>query len=243
MATLPGIAPDRFQQKLSLALILFDGFTGQNRLEGLYADEQAEKADEALAARDGDTTRLERHTTVRLRQRPLVPFRKLPDSTFLLFEMPAGAYTVEVRSPVYVARDIPLALPPQNPLWPAYPDVTLADEDLPLDAPAQPAAYSAQRARATLQPSVKYPFPAGATLVRGTVHAGGSALKGASVRRSGDANAYLTGDDGEYVLFFFDIPGTGQALTIQATHPQHAPANTNVTSIRGMTVLNDITMV
>jgi hypothetical protein len=148
-----------------------------------------------------------------------------------------------VRSPYYLSREIPsIVVPMPNTGWPAFPDVTLANENLALDGPGQPPAYRAQRALASLQPSARYPFPPTATLVRGTVRASGASLAGATVRRAGQAQEYLTGADGEYVLFFSDIKGTGQAITLEAAHPLHTSASVNVTSVRGMTVLKDITL-
>jgi hypothetical protein len=229
-------------RQLGFALLLFDAFTRQNRLVGVYEQDGAEMDDQNYADRTGDVSLLRAHTTVRLSGRLLVPFRKAPASTYLFFaDLPPGAYTVTVRSPFYLARDIVLQLP--MPIaWPGFPDATLANEDLPLDSPLQPAAYRAQRQAATLIPSTKYPFSQEATLVRGTVRAGGQPLAGALVKRSGDDLEYLTDDAGDYVLFLDDVPGVGVGVTIEATHPQHPPASESVQALRGMTVLRDIAM-
>ena len=60
---------------------------------------------------------------------------------------------------------------------------------------------------------------------------------------SGARNAGAAVASGDYVLFFDDVPGVGAALTIQATHPLHLPANAAVEALRGTTVLRDISMV
>ena len=229
---------------LGFALVLFDAVTGLNELVGVYGDPAEEQADQDHADRTGDVGALRRHTTVRLSGRTTVPYRKSPASTFLFFgDFPPATHVVEVRSPYYVARDIPVVHPPPDLSWPAFPDVTLADEDLPLDSPLQPAAYRALRALATLGPSTRYPFSATATLIRGTVRTAGQPLANATVSRAGGSETYVTAGDGEFVLVLRDVPGTGAAMTIDVTHLAHAPASVPVQALRGMTVLRDITMV
>jgi hypothetical protein len=152
-----------------------------------------------------------------------------------------GAWSISVRpspaTPYYVPMTISVTLPLADPLWQAYPDLSLADRSKPLDDPSQPAAYKAQRALATLRPTPSYPFPPGATLVRGTVLASGKPLAGATVLRLGDASGTLSDADGEFVLFFDDVDGLGQAATIRATAPQQvAPVDVSVTLVRGTTV-------
>ena len=231
-------------RQLGFALQLFDAFTRRNRLVGTYEDRAAEQADQDYADRTGDLSRLSAHTTVRVPGRPLIPVHKRAAGTYLFFlDLPAGASVIEARSPYYLPRDITVTYPMPSLGWPAFPDVTLANEDLPLDLPSQPAAYRAQRGAATLTPSTKYPFPQDATLVRGTIRAGGAPLPGASVSRMGNPLTYVTDAGGDYVLFLNDVPGVGAPVTIQVTHPQHAPANAPVQALRGMTALLDLTMV
>jgi hypothetical protein len=230
-------------RQTGFALFLFDAFTRRNALVGLYDQSREEQADQDHARRTGDASLLAAHTTVRLAGRDTVPSRKPPAAAFLFFlELPAGQHTIEVRSPYYQPRDLVVTLPFPSATWPAFPDVTLADEDLPLDSAAQPAAYRAQRLDATLVPGRRYPFPPTATLVRGTVRSGGQPLAGATVRRTGDALASVTDATGEYVLFFDDVPGVGAVVTLDATHPQHAAVASQVQMFRGMTALRDIAM-
>lgn len=226
------------------AIFLFDAFTRRPGLVGLYDDAEEERLDQEFFDRTGDASRLFTRTTVRVADRSLVPLAKQPSGPFVFFvELPAGNQVVRVRSPYYLEKEITITLPLAG--WPAFPNITLANEDLPLDAPAQPAAYRDQRDAASLVPSVKYPFPASATLVRGTVRAGTTALDGATVRRAGDPLpfAYRTAESGDYVLFFRDVPGVGAVLNIEATHPLHATVVSSVQLFRGMTALHDITMV
>jgi hypothetical protein len=129
-----------------------------------------------------------------------------------------------------------------HPLWPAFPDITLADQDKLLDDPAQPAAYRAQRQAATLQPSTAYPFPIGATLVRGIVLADGVPLAGATVRHSGAEQMYQTGSDGEFVLFFENVSGVAERITLLATHSPHPRRTQKIEVHRGMTVATNIVM-
>ena len=110
---------DTNELALDLGVLLFDRYTGRSRLLG--------------------------DPSVTLADWPLPPYQKAPDSTYLFFGVRPGNYTVQVRSPeeapYYLGVDIPLTLPMPNSLWPAFPDVTLADPSKPLDDPAQPAAY------------------------------------------------------------------------------------------------------
>jgi hypothetical protein len=240
----PGLVErDPVLRQRGFVLLLFDAFTKKVGVVGAYASDEAERADQEYADRTGDVTQLRVHTTVRLPGRPLVPFQKDASAFVFFVDLPPGAHVVEVRSFYYVARDITIQLPLPDNRWPAFPDVTLANEDLPLGSASQPAAYRAQRAAATLEPNTKYPFHSDATLVRGTVRSGNVPLAGATVRRVGDPMAYVTDAAGDYVLFFDDVLGVGAAMTIQATHPLHAPVNTIVQALRGTTVLRDIAMV
>ncbi len=240
----PGLVErDPVLRQRGAVVLLFDGFTKKNGLVGAYASNAAERADQAYADRTGDTALLRMHTTVRLAGRSLVPHQKDARAVVFFADLTPGAHVVEVRSPYYVPRDITVQVPFPSTNWPAFPDVTLADEDVPLGSPAQPAAYRVQRAAATVEPSTMYPFPSDATLIRGTVRSGGVPLAGATVRRVADPAGYVTGATGEFVLFFDDVPGVGAALAVQATHPLHAPVNTMVQALRGTTVRRDISMV
>jgi hypothetical protein len=240
----PGLVErDPVLRQRGFVLLLFDAFTKKNGVVGAYASDEAERADQEYADRTGDATPLLAHTTVRLAARPLVPFQKNASAFVFFVDLAPGSYVVEVRSPYYVARDVTVQVPFPSPNWPAFPDVTLADENLPLGSPAQPGAYRVQRAAATLAASTKYPFPSDATLIRGTVRSGGVQLAGATVRRAADPAAYVTDVTGEYVLVFDDVPGVGVVMAIQATHPLHAPVSVNVQALRGTTVLRDISMV
>lgn len=206
--------------RLRFALTLFDGFTRASQLAG--------------------------KASVRLAGLPLAPFQKTPDATFVFFEAPGGNHTVEVRSdedtPYYVDADINIALPAAADAWRMFPDSALADQDLPLDDPAQPAAYRSQRAAATLQPSVAYPFPEGATLVRGTVTANGAPLVGATVVRVGAAPEYVTGPSGEYVLFVPRVAGVSQDITVEADHALFPVQARTVLVRRGMTTLENFVL-
>lgn len=241
--TLETIAsPEPRQLTLSLALLLFDAYTGRSELVGLYPSREQELQDGAAATDDVGLLRVARHTTVRMAGSTLVPRRRASDATFLFFDLLPGAHTFEVRSPYYVAADVTAAVPQTDPKWPAFPDVALADESLPLDSPAQPAGYRAQRRAATLHPSVRYPFPGGTTLVRGVVSGGGQALAGASMRRLGDPDAALTDAAGEYVLFFTDLAGSGQTVTLEASHPLHTTVTAPVDVVRGFTGVRNFSL-
>ncbi len=205
---------------VTFVLQLYDGFTGEPELAGNVTAE------------------------VSGRERG---WRKPDRGQFAFFRLPAGNHVVQVRDtadpPRYFGVDIAVTLPLSTPLWPAFPDRALADPTLPLNDPGQPAAYRAQLAPATLAPTAQYAFPAGATLARGTIRSGAVPLAGAHVSRQGEAREYVTGDDGQYVLWFSSVAGTGEAAVIEATHPAHAPASAPVTLRRGSTTIQDISMV
>jgi hypothetical protein len=231
-------------RQLGFALQLFDAFTRKNFLAGGYEDDASEQEDQSYADRTGDGRRLAEHTTVRMAGRALLPFQKRAAGTYLFFaDLPPASYIVEMRSPYYQPLDVTVTLPMATLAWPAFPDVTLANENLPLDSPSQPAAYRAQRTAATAIPSTRYPFPQDATLVRGTIRSGGVPIAGATVSRVGDPRVYATDAIGDYVLFLTDIPGVGATVTIRVTHPLHAVVNAPVQALRGMTVLLDVTLV
>lgn len=150
----------------SLVLLLFDGVTGSDVLAGNVVVQIGE----------------------------VQPLFQNPPARFVFGNLANGNYVVNVQSkpdePYYLPINIPITLPfprpedtlwDQPPVWPAYPDIVLADPSKTLQDPAQTAAYLGQRALATLLPTTAYTFPAGATLVRGSVTANGSPLSGALV--------------------------------------------------------------
>lgn len=232
MASVDATGQDIRELKLSFALLLYDGFTGAQRLLGSIA--------------------------VSLTAKPrLLPIQKAPQATFLFFGLAPGMYAFQVRSnegapdrtpQYYLPATVPITVSDlsdpamaHKPIWPAFPDIHLADLGKPLDDPAQPPAYRAERRAATLQPAVAYPFPAGATLVRGHVLAKGKPVAGAIVQRIGDHLQYPTGENGEFVLFFKDLSGIGETITLQATHPLKTVEQT-VEVQRGMTVSTAMVM-
>jgi hypothetical protein len=230
MANFRTVIPDILDLRLDFGLILFDQFTRTNRLFGT--------------------------TTVRLADSPLVkpflPFSKASQAIFLFFRLPPGNYRVEVRSneagqgindpPYYLQVDVPITLPMPHPLWPAFPDALLANQNLPLDDPGQSAAYRQQRALATLQPTTAYPFPEDATLIRGRVLAGNLPLSEARVGVAGSDLKYPTGDDGEFVIFFTRLNGVSETVTLRAEHALYPAVNQDVLVRRGMTVATKIVM-
>lgn len=244
MAELQTSDPDVFEFTINFALMLSDRFTEKNQLAG--------------------------RTAVRIaNQPPFKPFvpQQLPgQATFFFLDLPPANYTLLVRSnrdgriddpdhpqvdepPYYLSEpayyfpvDVPIAFPVANDLWPAFPDLLAADQTKPLDDPTQPLAFRQQRAVARLQPTTAYPFPVGATLVRGTVRAGGLPLANARVRRVGDDLEYPTGPDGEFVLFFKNVIGASEVITLRASHALHPDLDRNVEVRRGMTVAQNFLM-
>jgi hypothetical protein len=206
--------PDVREFSVALGVFLLDGFTGGAALAG--------------------------PVVVRLAGWPRAPLEKPAQAVFAFFDLPAGDYVVQVRSdpdsPYYQDADIPVTLPFPDPRWPAFPDVTHANPNLPADDPGQTAEFLAERKQATLLPTTAYPFPAGATLVRGTVRAGGAPLAGATVTGSFDVQTdpgttvtrqalpYLTGRSGEYVLFFTGFAKGVQTVHVAASHPAYGAA-------------------
>jgi hypothetical protein len=222
--------------QLSLALLLYDGFTRSQELTGRIAVSFANKP----------------------RICPFLPFQKTPQATFLFFGLLAGTYTVQVRSnddpwdqlpPYYLPTDLSVTVADLSvlvqipkPIWPAFPDINLADGNKPLDDPTQTEAYRVQRSAATLQPAAAYPFPVGATLVRGHVLANGKPLADAKVQMVGSGLQYPTSEDGEFVLFFTQISGVGETVNLQATHALHPTVKQAIDIHRGMTVATNIVM-
>jgi hypothetical protein len=161
-------------------------------------------------------------------------WKKPNHAQFLFFSLAPGSYVVTVASgpatPYYAPASIPIAVPAAGQLWPAFPDRTVADPTKLLDDPTQTAAYLAQRAQATLAPTAQYPVPAGASLA------------GATVVHVGGTEQYVTGADGQFVLFFDSVAGTGQPAALQAVCAPHPAQTITVTLLRGMTVSGDIAM-
>lgn len=166
---------------------------------------------------------------------------------FLFYSLKPGPQNLMVSSglytPYYLPVTIPVTVPMPAPLWPAYPDVTTANPNLPLGDPGQTAVYKVQRQAATLLPTNAYPFPEGATLIRGTVTHGGRNLARATVQQSpGTDPSYLTAADGQFVLFVSNPPGMPTPVTVTAKCPGLPDGSVTVTVLRGLTVSATITM-
>jgi hypothetical protein len=103
-----------------------------------------------------------------------------PSGYFLFLNIPDGIYTLRAESEHYLDEELALSLPtspPQNPL------VTLA-----------------------LQPRPSYPFPPGATLIRGLVQdAAKNPVAGAHVDVVGKDIHTRSGENGEFVLYFHPL--------------------------------------
>jgi hypothetical protein len=213
------IAPDIRELKPSLVIQLTDGVTGSKQLAGTV--------------------------DVRIGSQPAA-FGKEYEATFVFLDLPAGLHNVSVVSapttPFYLPATIPVSIPLTTELWPAFPDIALADLTKPLDDPLQPPAYRAQRELASLLPAPAYPFGPDVTLARGTVRSAGLPLAGALVRRSGDPAGFTTRDSGEFVLFFDDVPGRSQSATIVASCPGKPDVSATVTLLRAATVSLDMVM-
>lgn len=171
--TYPGLLFTESTTISGFALQLYDGFTGQEHLEG-----------QVVVSIAG--------------LKP--PFQKTDSATFVFLNIGAGTYSISVASsdqtPYYLPVTITVTLPLSDPVWQAYPDLSLADPTKPINDPGQPAAYRAQLALATLKPTPQYPFPPSATLVRGTVLSGGVPVAGATVLRVGDPSGALRNGPG-----------------------------------------------
>jgi hypothetical protein len=234
---LADVASDVRELDLSFAVLLYDGFTGEQRLRGQVVV--------SLAADKPRNLRF-------------LSFQKKPEATFLFFGLSPGTYNLQVRSnngwsdrmfPYYLPADISITVadPPnliagQSPIWPVFPNPSLADRGKPLDDPTQPAPFAVQRRAATLQPAVGYPFPAGATLVRGHVFANRKPVAEAKVQRVDDDLQYPTDDNGEFVLWFKSLLGLGETITLQATHTLHPTLKQVVEVQRGSTVSTTFVM-
>jgi hypothetical protein len=244
MAGLKTLDPDVRELKLVFALMLSDRFTETNQLAG--------------------------RTTVQIANKPLVkpflPVQQPGQASFFFFDLPPANYTLQIRSneagrtddpnhpqvdeppyylnepPYYFDVDVPITFPLAHDLWPAFPDLLSADQTKPLDDPTQPLPFRQQRAVAALQPTVAYPFPGGSTLVRGRVLVGGLPVANARVRKVNDDLEYLTGPDGEFVLFFKKVVGASETITLRATHAPQPDKDQVVTIRRDLTVIQNIVM-
>jgi hypothetical protein len=220
--------PDKIQVTLSITLLLSDQFTRVGELVGAVS--------------------------VTLAGKPLLPpyrpLKKDQVGTFCFVDLPNGGYTMQVRSeerpPLYQPVDITLSVPQNDmsvdPKWPAYPNLALANRALPLDDPGQPVLYRNQRSLAMLKPSIYYPFPTDATLIRGSVLASGNPVEGATVRVIGGDSEYVTGQGGHYVLFLRKIAGLQSAVGVRTIKTGLVTNSMMMTARRGETVSQDIVM-
>jgi hypothetical protein len=176
--------------------------------------------------------------------------QKDSSGSFLFDGLKDGDQELAVSSandpPYYVAKKVKVTIPvpappppaPQYP-WPVHPDRRLADPNLPLGDPGQPQAYRDERTAATLWPSTAYPFPEGTTLIRGTItHGGpGNPLDQATVQQVGSTDpTYITGKDGQFVLYWKQAPSIPKQVTLRVTAPGGlGPKNQNLTVTRGLT--------
>ena len=112
---------------------------------------------------------------VSLKDRNEKPVKNL-SSYYLFLDLPDDSYTVQVRSDYYFDEEL--------------------DTTAELDA-KNPVV------NITLKPKPSYPFPPGATLIRGKVYAlGGEAVSGAKVRVKEKGVENKTTEKGEFVLYF-----------------------------------------
>jgi hypothetical protein len=179
--------------------------------------------------------------------------RKNSTGTFLFYGLKPGAQHLAVSSdaetPYYLSAKVGIQIPVPDPpppvpfLWPAFPDIRLADPTLPLGDAGQKAAYKTQRAAASLSPSIAYPFPEGATLIRGRVTHAGGPWAGASVQQAGSADpGYVTDTEGQFVLYWHDAPATPKAVTLNLKATGLPDKSAAVTVMRGLTVSITIDM-
>ncbi|HWA72756.1 MAG TPA: hypothetical protein VG937_10490 [Polyangiaceae bacterium] len=126
------------------------------------------------------------------------------ESTYLFFRLPAGPHSIEVESrsepPLYQPVSFSVSLPATDPAWRAYPDRTLADPAKSFDDATQLPLFRSQFLNTCLLPTAAYEFPAGTSLIRGTVRNALGPLDGVSVRVTGETR-YVTTATGEYVVF------------------------------------------
>jgi hypothetical protein len=148
-----------------------------------------------------------------------------PSGYFLFLNIPDGIYTLHVEAEHYLDEEVPLSLPtspPENPL------VTIF-----------------------LQPRPSYPFPAGATLIRGLAQdTAGKPVADVHVAVVGKNIANRSAENGEFVLYFNSlkeqdvirvngktlVKGNGdQTITVRAEHPNYGTATKTVEVEEGTT--------
>lgn len=139
-----------------------------------------------------------------------------PSGYFLFLNIPDGVYTLRVESENYLDEELVLSLPtspPENPLVNIF-----------------------------LQPRPSYPFPPGATLIRGLVRdALDNPVAEAHVEIVGKNIGNRSIENGEFVLYFGAlkeadvirinkktfVKGNGdQTITVRANHPSHGTVTT-----------------
>jgi hypothetical protein len=179
----------------------------------------------AMALKDGYTAQPELLGDIRVKAASgQEPYQKDSTSVYLFFDLPAGANTVKVWSgeprQYYGPLNLAVNIPPEGQPW----------------SPGQ------QFATGVLNPTVSYPFPENATLVRGHVLLAGNPVSGALLHAAGAAPDYTTGDDGEYVLFFVRVKGASEKITVRATAPGGAVKDVPVLVQREATVAQDINL-
>src|SRR5215469_6431103 len=157
----PITQPELVDVTLQFALQLRDGYADSDQLLG------------AVTAASGSVTGEQKDSS----------------GTFLFYDLQGGAQNINVSSdpetPYYLPTQVGVNVPMPSALWPAFPDITIATPTLPLGDPGQTAAYKTQRLAATLFPTTAYPFPLGATLIRGTVLHNNLPLSATTVQQTG----------------------------------------------------------
>lgn len=158
---------------------------------------------------------------VSVQDRPWRPSRNA-SGDFLFLDLPPGRVTVRVRPALYLDESREVVLPLATPLLPV---LTLK-----------------------LEPSWRYPFPAGATLVQGLVQeAGGAPIAGAAVTLTGRGMSSRSGQDGRFVIALTGLTeddvsvvggrrlvkaGTnGTTFTVTVQHSAYQPVTTGIGEI------------
>jgi hypothetical protein len=233
--SIPGLkttVPDEIGLKVSLALLLCDQFTNNRKLAGSVL---VTLVNTSLPAR-------------------YIPHSKEGEGTYYLVSLPNGDYNLEARSkelhPLYQPLDIPVSIPFKDAnvdqKWPAYPNLAIADKTKPLDDASQPAQYREQRARSLLKPSIYYPFPSDATLIRGRVVQKEKPIANVTVKLEEKDNpypsSYVTDVDGQYVLFVRKMSGLKQEMKLIVAKQGLAPVSIQVIVRRSQTIMQDIAL-
>jgi hypothetical protein len=159
--------------------------------------------------------------TVSVQDRPWRPSRN-PSGDFLFVDLPPGRITVRVAPALYLDESREVVLPLATPLAPV---LTLK-----------------------LEPSWRYPFPAGATLVQGLVRqVGGAPIAGATVTLTGGGTSSRSGPGGRFVIALTGLTeddvsvvggrrlvkagASGTTFTATVQHPAYHPATTGIGEI------------